>query len=276
MTDRSQTNGDKELAEGRSQRHALLFIWGVIATIGLLLTLYGQYQLSWARASADWPVVPGRIVTSKVTAHTDEEGTTYSDKIKYVYTVEGTKYEAGVVVIGGHSYGAHNVVARYPQGAEVSVAYDPNKPSRAVLEPGVESYEWQTIGISMILGALFMGTLFNFILRRAMKEEKSVLDHLLIILFKTVAFPITVCNGNLWVLGGMVGLAVWLSTLEIHPVLTYGSAIFGALYGVIWVLMLWICFMAWLYELRDRAMERQAAKPTSQAKREDTESTTSN
>ncbi|MCH2181631.1 MAG: DUF3592 domain-containing protein [Mariniblastus sp.] len=271
MKNRSKTNGDKELAEGRSQRHALLFIWGVIATIGLLLTLYGQYQLSWARASADWPVVPGRIVTSEVTTHTDEEGTTYSDEIEYAYTVDGTEYEAGVVVIGGHSYGAHNVVARYPLNADVSVAYDPNKPSRAVLEPGVESYEWQTFGISMILGALFMATLFNFILRRAMNEEKSILDHTLIILFKTVAFPISVCNGNLWVLGGMVGLAVWLSTLEIHPVLTYGSAIFGALYGVIWVLMLWIWFMAWLYELRDRAMERHAAKLKSQSKREDTE-----
>ena len=267
---------DKELSEGRSQRHALLFIWGVIATIGLLLTLYGQYQLSWARASADWPVVAGRIVISEVTTHRDEEGTTYSDKIKYVYTVVGAEYQSSVVVIGGHSYGAHRVVARYPLNADVSVAYDPNKPSRAVLEPGVESYQWQTFGISMVLGALFMGTLFNFILRRAMKEEKNLLDHALIILFKTVAFPITVCNGNLWVLGGMVGLAVWLSTLEIHPVLTYGSAIFGALYGVIWVLMLWISFMAWLYELRDRAMKRHAAKLKSQAKRKDTEQTTSN
>ncbi len=261
MKNRSKTNGDKELAEGRSQRYSLLYIWGVIATIGLLLTLYGQYQLSWARASADWPVVPGRIVTSEVTTHTDEEGTTYSDEIEYVYTVEGTEYEADVVVIGGHPYGAHNVVARYPLNAEVSVAYDPNKPSRAVLEPGVESYEWQTFGISMILGALFMATLFNFIFRRAMNEEKNLLDHTLIILFKTVAFPITVCNGNLWVLGGMVGLAVWLSTLEIHQVLTYGSAIFGALYGVIWVFMLWICFMGWLSSLTDRAGITEDASP---------------
>ncbi|MDG1874176.1 MAG: DUF3592 domain-containing protein [Mariniblastus sp.] len=257
---------DKELAEGRMQRHALLFIWAVIGTIGLLFCLYGQYQLGWARASAHWPVVSGRVITSKVTTHTDEEGTTYSDKIKYVYTVDEAEYQSGIVVIGGHEYSAHNVVARYPLGAKVSVAYDPNKPSRAVLEPGVESYGYQTLGLSMMLGALFMATLFNFIFRRALNEEKNTLDHLLILLFKMVAFPITVCKGNLWVLGGMVGLSVWLSSLEIHPVLTNGSAIFGGLYGVIWVLMLWICFMAWLYELRDRAMERQAAKQKRKSK----------
>ena len=39
MKNRSKTNGDIELAEGRSQRYALLFIWGVIATLGLLLKL---------------------------------------------------------------------------------------------------------------------------------------------------------------------------------------------------------------------------------------------
>ncbi len=271
MPDRSESKPNKQLAEGRAQRHALLLIWGVIGTIGVLCMLYGQYQLGWARASADWPVVAGRIVTSEVTSHTDEEGTTYSDEIEYVYAVDGTEYEADVVVIGGHGYGPHRVVGRYPLGAEVTVAYDPDKPSRAVLEPGVESYEWQTWGISMLLGALFMATLFNFILRRAMSEEKNLLDHTLIILFKTIFFPITVCNGNVWVLGGMIGLAAWLMTLELNSVLTIGLSIFVAFYGILWVLMLWIRFMAWGYELRDRAMERQAAKQKPKSEPDDAE-----
>ena len=112
---------DKELAEGRSQRHALLFCRCVIAAIGLLFFFYGQYQLGWA--SAQWPTVSGLIVTSEITTHTDEGETTYSDKIKYVYTVDGVEYQSSVVVIGSHEYSAHNVVARYPLDAEVSVAY---------------------------------------------------------------------------------------------------------------------------------------------------------
>ena len=87
---------DKELAEGRSQRHALLFCWIVIGVIGLLFFFYGQYQLGWARASAQWPTVSGHIVTSEITTHIDEGETTYSDKIKYVYTVDGVEYQASM------------------------------------------------------------------------------------------------------------------------------------------------------------------------------------
>ena len=251
---------DKELAEGRSQRHALLFCWCVIGVIGLLFFFYGQYQLGWARASAQWPTVSGHIVTSEITTHIDEGETTYSDKIKYVYTVDGVEYQSSVVVIGSHEYSAHNVVARYPLDAEVSVAYDPSKPSRAVLEPGVESYGYQRLGISMILGVLFMGTLVNFLVRRGLDEEKNASDHLLIFLFKVVAFPITVCTGNLWVLGGMVGLSAWLGTLEIHSVLTYGSMFFTGIYGVIWALMLWIHFMCSLQDWAERYRDRYAIK----------------
>ena len=262
---------DEELSQGRKQRHALLFCWYVIATIGLLVFFYGQYQTGWARASAQWPAVFGQIVTSEVTTDTHEGETTYFDRIKYVYTVDGVEYQSSVVVIGGHEYSAHNVVARYPLGAEVSVAYDPNKPSRAVLEPGVESYGFQELGFSMFVGVLLMGSLINFLLRRALNEEKSAVDHLLIFLFKVVAFPITVCKGNLWVLGGMVGLSVWLGTLELHPVLTYGSAIFTGLYGVIWVLLLWIHFMGWLQDWVERYSVRYAIKRKRKSKPVDTE-----
>jgi len=243
---------DKELAKGRTQRYALLVIWSIFGTIGLLLILYGQSQLRWARTSVDWPIAIGRIITSEITTHSDENGITYSDEIEYRYTVEGTEYETDVIVFGGHEYSAHKVVKKYPANAEVSVAYDPTKPSRAVLEPGVESYGFQKFGTSMWLGSVFMATLFNFILRRAMNEEKNVLDKLLIFLFIVIFYPIKICDGNLWVLAGMIGLALCLTFLEFHPILTYGSMFFVAFYGVLWALILWIHFMGWLSSLGER------------------------
>ena len=48
---------DKEKAEGRTQRHVMLFMlfmWGIIGAIGLVLILYGQLQRRRARASAEW------------------------------------------------------------------------------------------------------------------------------------------------------------------------------------------------------------------------------
>ena len=76
-----------KLAEGRMQRKALLFIWTVIGVVGLGLFLYGQYQLTRARASITWPLVTGKIITSQVQSHHDEDGTTYSADIEYSYTV---------------------------------------------------------------------------------------------------------------------------------------------------------------------------------------------
>lgn len=253
MPSRKQSESDKKKAEGRTQRHALLFIWGIIGTIGLVLILYGQLQRRRARASAEWPVVPGKIVTSEVTSHTDEDGTTYSADIEYVYTVEGIEHRSDVVVIGGQPYGAQQAVSRYPLGKTVSVSYDPGKASRAVLEPGVESYELDEWGYSMLLGTLFMATLFNFILRRAGGEERNLLDKILILIFKIIFFPLIVTKGNFWALGGMVGLAIGLVMLELHPVLTIGSSIFAAFFGLLWVLWAWIHFMGWLHSLVDKS-----------------------
>ena len=106
---------DKELKEGRQQRHALLFIWSVVGTIGILIVLYGEYKLKQARASVEWPTVPGRIVTSEVDSHTDDEGqTSYSSDIEYVYTVEGIEYQSDVVVLGGLVDADNQTTQPYP------------------------------------------------------------------------------------------------------------------------------------------------------------------
>ena len=254
MPSSKKRKSDKELKEGRQQRHALLFIWSVVGTIGILIVLYGEYKLKQARASVEWPTVPGRIVTSEVDSHTDDEGqTSYSSDIEYVYTVEGIEYQSDVVVLGGHEYDVHRTVGRYPVGLAVEVSYDPGKPRRAVLEPGVESRASQTLGFSMLAGSLFMATLINFLLRLSMDEERNLLDKVLILTFKTIFFPLIVCKGNAWALAGMVGLAAGLMVLELHPVLTMAAMIFTAFYVIILFLLLWMQFMCWFYSLIEKS-----------------------
>ena len=249
---------DKKMAEGRTQRHALLFIWAIVATIGLVLVLCGQFQRRRAKASLDWPVVPGRIVTSEVTSHTDEGSTTYSADIEYVYSVEGIEYRSNTMVFGGHSYGAQQAVSLYPLGKTVSVSYDPRKPKRAVLKPGVQSYELDTLGYSMLCGSLFMATLFNFIIRRSMGEERNLLDKILILTFKVIFFPLLVTKGNFWALGGMIGLATALMLLDLHPVLTVGMMVFVAFFGIIWFLWAWIHFIGWFQSLLEQSIQDES------------------
>ncbi|MFP6620972.1 MAG: DUF3592 domain-containing protein [Pirellulaceae bacterium] len=227
---------------------------GIIGTIGIIIILYGEYKLKQASASVEWPVVPGRIVTLEVNSHTDDEGhTSYSSDIEYVYTVKGIEHQSDVVVLGGHEDDVHQTVARYPVGSTVHVSYDPCKASRAVLKPVVKSSELHELGWSMLRGSLSMATLFNFIIRRSMNEEKNLLDKILILTFKIIFFPLIVCKANVWALAGMVGLAAGLMVLELHPALTMGAMIFVAFYGIILVLLLWIHFMGWLYSLADKS-----------------------
>lgn len=240
-----------KLAEGRMQRKALLFIWTVIGVVGLGLFLYGQYQLTRARESITWPLVTGKIITSQVQSHHDEDGTTYSADIEYSYTVNEKQFKSDVIVIGGHDYSAGSAVKRYPLGKSVTVAYNPVKPHQAVLQPGVESTELQKWGISLMSGAFFMAVLFNFILRRAMNEDKNVGDHVLILLFKILFFPFVIADGNPLIMGVMVGVAYWITTLEFHPVLTVSAQVFTALYGLGLIFMLWGCLLGWLMSLRE-------------------------
>jgi len=248
-----QTEPDKQKPDGRKQRYAFLAVCCIPAIVGLVFILYGELKRKQARASLDWPVAAGRIVTSKVTSSTSEGDTTYSADIEYVYTVEGVEHDGDVVVIGGHEYALHSVVARYPRGKTVSVSYDSEKVSRAVLEPGVESYLLHKWGAAIVSGSLFMALLFNFILRRVMHEERNLLDKILVFTFKAIFFPVTICKGNPWVLAIMVAAAVFLGTLELHPVLTIGSAIFAAFYGLVLILILWCSFVGWLESLGDRS-----------------------
>jgi len=234
--------------EGRMQRKALLFIWFVIGVVGLCIFLYGQYQLTRARASVRWPLVDGKIITSQVQSHHGEDGTTYSADIEYSYTVNEKQFKSDVIVIGGHDYGS-SAVERYPLGKSVTVAYNPVKTHQAVLEPGVESTELQTWGISMMSGCFFMAVLFNFILRRAMNEDKHAGDHALILLFKVLFFPFVIADGNPLFMGAMVGVAYWITTLEIHAVLTVSAQVFTALYGLGLIFMLWGCLLGWLMSL---------------------------
>ncbi len=251
----------ESLAQGRSERYALLMIWGAIITIGFLIFLYGHYQNLRSKASAEWPITNGEIVVSKVITNRTDEGVSYSADIEYSYSVGRKTYSSDVVVIGGHDYSAREVVNRYPVGADVSVAYHPKRPRKAVLEPGKLTYGTQQFGIIMMAGALFMATLFDFIFRRALKEELNLFDHVIVISFKIIFFPIWYLHGNLWILGGMVGLAGWLSTLDGSPVITVPLMFFAAFYGVLGALILWCRFMGLLFSLHNPISDESDDSP---------------
>ena len=133
--------------------------------VGAGIALFAGYSLIVGARSEHWPRAIGTIVSSAVSEQTDNKGVTmYTAEIRYRYSVHGQELIGDNVKFGGQlsldaSSRAANVVAKYPVGATVPVSYDPDRPSRAVLEPGKNPLAWFGIVFGMIflvVGALLL------------------------------------------------------------------------------------------------------------------------
>ena len=114
----------------------------VFILVGAGLIVLAVVQQRKANATKAWPTAPGVILSSRLESHYshDSDGgssITYSPEVEYSYTVDGQMHIARQLAVGKANYD-HFVASRkltpYPQGAQVTVHYDPADPNNAVLE----------------------------------------------------------------------------------------------------------------------------------------------
>jgi hypothetical protein len=111
----------------------------------MILAMLWASRRQVAEASS-WPQISGRIVSSTVEhyrqrvggARTGSLATFYETVVEYAYTVNGREYHSTQLSFGGKTAGsqvlAEEKAARYPEGSQVMVHYDPKNPSNAVLD----------------------------------------------------------------------------------------------------------------------------------------------
>ena len=150
-------------------------IFGLLWLLVLLSGLFGVGATGkgvWlaynGSRSATWPSVSGTIVLSRVTAseprrilgRDTEPG--YSADIAYQFRVGGSRYTGETIAFAigsSHQSSAENRVRKYPLGMAVSVYYNPNDPTKSVLEPGYrreDIYMLLFVGILTLCFAVFM------------------------------------------------------------------------------------------------------------------------
>jgi len=151
-----------------------IFSMGIFLLIGVGLTIWGWTILQNARASASWPTADGVVTNSGVSRSTDADGgDSYSPEITYSYNVNNTNFVNSTIKFGENAYSnrrkAEGIAAGYPIGKNVTVYYDPEKPDRSVLEPGVTAGSYIVIGIGVffILITLVTVPLAFFLRNRA-------------------------------------------------------------------------------------------------------------
>lgn len=136
----------------------------IFLLVGLGMSFFGYRLIRKAQASAEWPTANGTIKSSTVDVERererDSEGdihyeTKYIPNIVYQYQVEGMDYIGERVSFGGTSSSnqarAYKLTHQYPEGAEVTVYFNPEDPHDAVLQPGTT---WTTY-VVLVMGVVF-------------------------------------------------------------------------------------------------------------------------
>lgn len=152
----------------------------IFIAVGLGTVSIGIRGLIQANASADWPSVKGRVVSSSVDQQRSSKNnggtsTTYHAEVLYEFAVGGTTYNGNRVAYGdyGSSNPAHarRIVNQYPEGETVTVHYMPDDPEQSVLEPGVQMQAWILPGIGSVF--LFAGCLMAAFLPGALRKQQA-------------------------------------------------------------------------------------------------------
>ena len=118
----------------------------------------------------------------------NQTSTSYSVRVKYSYTVEGSNYEGNTIGFGTMSHNeksdAQEELKSYPKGKKIDVYYDPENPSDSVLKKGVfwPMYIVIAVSVIMLIGSIWASfALPRYLKRRAevalAKIQEEVDDH---------------------------------------------------------------------------------------------------
>ena len=170
-------------AAARKTAWAITAITVIFMAVGGFFVVQGAREWMKASDSAAWPTVAGTVTHSEVARHTStSKGRTrisYSARIEFDYKIDGVRHHGNrrtYRVTSASQSGAQEAVDRYPVGSTVTVSYDPNDRTRAVLEPG---WDWSNaipvgVGLFAIAFAAFVRWLVVRAVRKAVQRMKDL------------------------------------------------------------------------------------------------------
>jgi hypothetical protein len=125
----------------------------IIALIGIGLTFLGTVKLKNAARSRNWPVTTGTIIRSEVGG-----AIKYYPSILYTYTLDNAIYTStGISNVNFNTKKrkvAEDFIKKYPTGSKVKVFYNSEDPSKALLEPGINTGHILLLAFGIFLTAL--------------------------------------------------------------------------------------------------------------------------
>ncbi len=108
--------------------------------VGIGVLLIGLHDYFQGQHSLSWPEVSGHIDKCNLIEDNDCEGTIWSVKLLYSYSVDGRSYEGDQLAFGYCGSSAHEehkaIYEKLKTSDKVLIKYDPNNPVRSVVAAG--------------------------------------------------------------------------------------------------------------------------------------------
>ena len=120
-----------------------------------------------AKSCVKWPSTDGTVEVSKKEHFVNPSaGNGYIPLVKYRYVIGGKKYRSELISFAlnqhaGSMDSVDNILRKYPVGKKVSVKYNPDNYSEAVLEDGIGNTT--SVFILVISGIFFIASLYLLI-----------------------------------------------------------------------------------------------------------------
>ncbi|MFQ5470807.1 MAG: DUF3592 domain-containing protein [Gammaproteobacteria bacterium] len=123
---------------------------------GIATLLWGWHIISKARKTRQWPKVQGKITESRMKTDAGD----MMPHIVYSYVAGDQQYSHELQFQSSTSLTpefANNYLAKFPEGMDIDVYYDPSSPDNATIEPGMAKGDWMifVIGILATVFSIF-------------------------------------------------------------------------------------------------------------------------
>ncbi len=147
------------------------FVVIILAFLGLFCLAIGLSMGIEGIKAKQWPKAKGRITKSKVSELRSKNKIRIARlclDLEYLYLVgkkiyEGHRYDTGWRCFASEDH-IKKILKEFPVGKEVVVYYDPKRPEKSVLKPGLNWSVFLMTGVGMIILAItypILRQLFN-------------------------------------------------------------------------------------------------------------------
>jgi len=144
--------------EDRSQDVLLIGLCAAFSLIGWLMIVQGSEQIHMARAVAKWPTTVGTIASVDMQEIDGSDGVRWRPQVIYYYAVNGrviasTQLSRGQAIHVADEQAARAFLRKYPPQSAVTVHYNPDEVTSAVLETGTPRRAQLNLALGLVLAA---------------------------------------------------------------------------------------------------------------------------